>query len=284
MVVGNLSGDRLPQVTRIAEDPANIVIVIENAEPIDLLDFTSSLTAFAREHETHLRAERPGIDVEETRLLLVDIQKGSILLQLLPALAPIVSTVEYTNTAVSFVKHMKGLYDLLRVPGGRVPDASTQQLKNMTDSIHAIAQDSDGKVTVQARYSNGPVLVEFVVKKEEARQIEQNAIAQRRELTDRTGSQHERVIMRLFQSSIDNLKVGKRTTEKGIVERIDQVPRALVYASDLAGQRIKDEITRPEGNPYEKLFVVDLDVETVGGKPKVYRILKVHDVLEADEE
>ena len=89
--------------------------------------------------------------------------------------------------------------------------------------------------------------------------------------------------MTLHQSSVEGLKIGKKTSEKGIVERIDQVPRTLIYASDLAGQRIKDEILKPDGNPFQKGFIVDLDVETVGGRPKVYRVIAVHEVIDLDE-
>jgi hypothetical protein len=90
--------------------------------------------------------------------------------------------------------------------------------------------------------------------------------------------------MRLHQSSLADARVGKRTSEKGIIERIDTTPRSLVYISELAGQRIKEEIIRPGGNPYGKGFIVDVDVETLGGRPKVYRILEVHDVIELDDD
>lgn len=89
--------------------------------------------------------------------------------------------------------------------------------------------------------------------------------------------------MRLHQSSVDGLKVGKRTSEKGIVERIDMIARPLIYVSELAGQRIKSEILKPDGNPYQKAFLVDVDMETINGRPRAYRILEVHDVLDLDE-
>ena len=77
--------------------------------------------------------------------------------------------------------------------------------------------------------------------------------------------------------------VGALLNRQKFVERIDQVPRTLIYASDLAGQRIKDEILKPDGNPFQKGFIVDLDVETVGGRPKVYRVIAVHEVIDLDE-
>lgn len=281
-------GDRIGSRPRgpydAASDAAFIEIVIKNEDPIDLLDFTASLTGVAREHEARIRSLRPGIDVDETRLLITEIRKGSIILELLPTLAPFVSSVEITNTAFEFVTHMKRVFSQLREPGGRAEEATTQQLKNMGDTVHAILKDNNGEMAIAARYQNGDILQEIVVTKQDARFINENVKAQRKELEDRSSTVLKKVLMRLHQSSVESLKVGKRTTEKGIVEHIDPTPRALVYVSDLAGQRIKDEILKPEGNPFQKGFVVDLDVETVAGKPRVYRILEVHDIIDLEDD
>ncbi|RWR31336.1 hypothetical protein D2T31_04880 [Sinirhodobacter populi] len=284
MSAGTLSGDRLPQTIMVAEGTPRIVIEIRNKDPIDLLDFSAQLTGIAREHEARMRADHPGIDVDETRLLVVDVRKGSIIMELLPVLAPIVATVDYANTVIDFVKHMQAGLSALIPSGGRLENATTQQLKNFGDTVHAIAQDSDGQLHIAARHQNGDVIQEFVVSRSDAKAIEVNATAQRKELQRPGQNIYHRVLMRLHQSSVEDLKVGKRTSEKGIVERIDDVPRTLIYASDLAGQRIKDEILKPDGNPFQKGFIVDLDVETVGGRPKLYRIMEVHDVIDLEEE
>ncbi|WP_395543403.1 hypothetical protein [Neotabrizicola sp. sgz301269] len=261
-----------------------IVVVIENSDPIDLLDFTSSLTGLAREHEARLRAERPGIEPDETRLLIVEVRKGSIVLEMLPALAPIISTMEYTNTAANFVQHLAALVNPLRKQGGRLEDPTTAQLRNLNETVQSVVRDSDGALRVQARFKNGKVLQELIIEKEDAKVIEANVLEQRREIEAGKSVGYPRVLMRLHQSSVEDVRVGKKTSEKGIVESIDMVPRVLIYASDLAGQRIKDEIMKPDGNPFQKGFVIDLDVETVGGKPRVYRVLNVHDVVDLEDD
>lgn len=261
-----------------------IVVVIENSDPIDLLDFTASLTGLAREHEARVRSQRPGVDFDETRLLIVEVRKGSIVLEMLPALAPIIATMEYSNTAVDFVKHLARLVKPLRIPGGRLEDPTTAQLKNLNETVQSVVRDTDGRLKVEARYKNGRVLQELIIEKEDAVVIEANVVEQRREIEMSKSVPYPRVLMRLHQSSVEDLRVGKRTSEKGIVESIDLIPRTLIYASDLAGQRIKEEIVKPDGNPYQKGFVIDLDVETVGGKPRVYRVIDVHDIIDLDDE
>lgn len=274
----------LPQVHKMGDDVAHIEVVIRNSDPIDLLDFTASLTAIAREHESRIRSSVPRVDVDQTRLLIVDVRKGSIILELLPILAPIISTAEVTNTAVEFVGHMKAVLGQLKVPGGRAEHATTAQLKNMNDTVQTVANDSRGEMSIAARYQNGDVIQELIITKNDARIISENATSQRREIEAKGSNVLNRVLMRLHQSSVDDLKVGRKTSEKGIVERVDLKPRPLIYASDLAGQRLKDEIQKEEGNPFQKGFVVDLDVETVGGKPRAYRVLAVHDVIDLDDD
>ncbi|WP_147405468.1 hypothetical protein [Cereibacter sphaeroides] len=156
-------------------------------------------------------------------------------------------------------------------------------MKNLGDAVQSIVKDSSGQLNVRARYRNGEILQELVISRDEARTIAENAAAQRKEIEDKGSSPLKKVLMRLHQSSVEDLKVGKRTSEKGIVERIDMVPRTLVYVSDLAGQRIKEEILKSEGNPFQKGFIVDLDVETVAGKPRLYRILEVHEIVDLED-
>jgi hypothetical protein len=231
-----------------------------------------------------MRADRPSIHIDETRLLVIEVRKGSIVLELLPALAPIVATVEYANTVIDFVKHMASGLDKLRQPKGRLEDPTTQQLKNMGEVVQSVAKDSNGSLTIAAKYSNGDVVQEYVVRQTDARNISQNASAQLKEISDKGSHAMYKVLMHLHQSSVEDLKVGKRTSEKGIVEAVDMTPRALIYASDLAGQQIKEVILEPGGNPYQKAFVIDMDVETVNGRPRAYRVLEVHQVLDLDED
>lgn len=262
---------------------ATIVVEIKNSQPIDLLEFTASLTALAREHESTLKDGRPDVPVEETRLLVIDIRKGSIILELLPALAPFVANAEVINTSVDFVRNLASAINVLKLPNGRLEAPKAQRLKNMQDAVQAIVRDSAGSMKIEARHQDGEVLQELIITKIEAEAVAENAATQRREIEQRSGLRYDKVLMRLHQSSVENVKVGKRTSEKGIIEQVDGSPHSLVYVSDHAGRIIKSEILAPAGNTYQKGFIVDVDVETVSGRPKVYRILDVHEVIDLDE-
>ena len=48
----------------------------------------------------------------------------------------------------------------------------------------------------------------------------------------------------------------------------------LIYASDLAEQRIKHEIREADDNLFKKGFIVDVNVETMGGRSVAYRVMR----------
>jgi hypothetical protein len=196
---------------------------------------------------------------------------------------PIINEYDKIKPVIDFIKNLKFAFDLLKIPGGRIPDCSTARLKNLNDMVAAVANDSSGALRIAARHKEKGVLQEIVVERDEARVIQSNILLQKKELIDPNSMKYEGVLMYLYQSSVDNAKIGKKGSEKGVVERVDNVPRPIIYASDDAASRIKAEIFRPDGNPYKKLFVVNVDVEFVSGVPKAYRILNVSDVLDMDD-
>lgn len=267
----------------IMDDATRVEIVISNADPIELLDFTASLIGIAREYQTAVQLNNPDVRIEETKLIIVEIRKGSTILELVPLLQPLISEYDKLKPVLDFLKDIKWGLDLLKVPGGRLPDPTTSRLKNLNDMVAAVAKDREGSLKIAALHKEKGVLQQVVIQRDDARNVQSNAAAQRREIEDRSAVEYPAVLMRLHQSSISEATVGKRTSEKGVIERVDDVPRPLIYASNLAAQAIKNEILRPDGNPYKRLFVVDVDVETVAGTPKAYRVRQVIDIIDGED-
>jgi len=69
-----------------------------------------------------------------------------------------------------------------------------------------------------------------------------------------------------------------------MVEAISDRELPLVYASDLAEQRMKHEITEADENIFKKGFMVDVNVETKGGRPVAYRVTNLHQVIDLPED
>ena len=75
---------------------------------------------------------------------------------------------------------------------------------------------------------------------------------QRVEIEHRSQADHERVLMTFTQSNVKDSKIGSRTGERVVIEAISERDLPLVYASDLAEQRIKHEIREADENVFKK--------------------------------
>jgi hypothetical protein len=82
------------------------------------------------------------------------------------------------------------------------------------------------------------------------------------------------------QSNIKDTATGKRTGERVKIGDISPRDMPLIYASDLAEQRIKHEVREADENVYKKRFVVDVNVQLVNDKPAAYRVTDVHQVID----
>ena len=64
-----------------------------------------------------------------------------------------------------------------------------------------------------------------------------------------------------------------RSGDRGIIESISKAPVKLLFSSEDIKKGILDS---PE-NPFQRVFVVDVDVKTVDGKPALYKVLALKD-------
>jgi len=68
----------------------------------------------------------------------------------------------------------------------------------------------------------------------------------------------------------------KKQGDKGIITDISNKPVKLIFASDEA----KKAVLEREDNPFKCLFLVDLEVISHEGKPKVYKIYSVKEAID----
>ncbi|TVP72945.1 MAG: hypothetical protein EA339_04745, partial [Rhodobacteraceae bacterium] len=115
----------------------------------------------------------------------------------------------------------------------------------------------------------------------EAKQAVYEIEGQFREIAAVTDFDHENKLLTFYQS---NRKDSGKTGEKGVIEDISAKPLAVVYASDLARERIKGEMLDGERNIYKLGFFVDVNVATRAGQPVAYRIKAVRDVIELPDD
>ena len=161
------------------------------------------------------------------------------------------------------------------------------ELATLANATQAIATDPDASSTLKAvrfRDNKREVEAEFVFNTEDAVKAQKTIDAEYRELERAKHAEYERVLLVFTRSDVGSVILGKKSGERVRIEEISPRPLALMYASDLAEQRIKHEIREGEDNIYKKGFVVDVNVRLVNGKPSVYAVTQVHEIIELPDD
>jgi hypothetical protein len=71
--------------------------------------------------------------------------------------------------------------------------------------------------------------------------------------------------------------VKAKTGDQGVIEAIDGRPRKVIFNTEEAKQQML------EGAIFQQVYIVDVEVATINGRPAVYKILQVHEVFPKDD-
>lgn len=272
---------------------AQIILSIRTKNPIELGDFVSEFTSVASQYDKFIREKHPDLS-PEARIFVKQIKRGSIIAELLPfaplamfGASEVVSSLEQINAVNEFVRTYGSKLKAYFKKGGEVEDASRSDLKDFMGSLAAIANDPDGSASLEAAvFEDGKRKIKAAVKftsRDATRAVEQIE-QQRRKLERKDSADFPRMLMVFRQANVKDSIVGKRTGEWVIVESISDKELPLIYASDLAEQRIKHEIREADDNLFKKGFVVDVNVQTRAGRPVGYRVTNLHQVIDLPDD
>lgn len=260
---------------------------LEVDQPVELGEFVGAFTAMAAEFDRYAKENAPGVDPGAT-LFVKEVRAGSIEADLIPWVigGGLITAAASAVTVFDFVEKYGGKLKQYLKPGGRVPEATKADLKHFHDQVAAIAKEPGSNIEVAAiEIVEGKRIVRsaFRFNSGQAAEITNRIEEHQAEITHRETSDHPRVSMVFTRTDTGKAATGKRSGEKVRIEAISPKPRPLIYASDLAEQRIKHEIRDGEDNVYKKVFIVDVNVETLKEKPFAYRVTHVHQVIDAEE-
>lgn len=266
-----------------------LTLTIDTKKPIELDAFVGAFTSLAEEFRRELRSGHPDADADAT-IYVKEVRKGSYEADLLPIIA----------TAAPFIAHMDSLLiveqfvaawgrKIRALVSGDLGDwrPNKSELATLANATQAIATDPDASSTLKAvrfRDNKREVEAEFVFNTEDAVKAQKTIDAEYRELERAKHAEYERVLLVFTRSDVGSVILGKKSGERVRIEEISPRPLALMYASDLAEQRIKHEIREGEDNIYKKGFVVDVNVRLVNGKPSVYAVTQVHEIIELPDD
>lgn len=295
MLLANASNDGIPSgdnqerhtyAQAMARGEPHLILELDTKEPMELGAFVGAFTSLASEFERYVKRSHPGLP-GEADLYVQQVRPGSVIVEMLPWLsiaAPFISEMEKALIVEKFVRvwgnRFRALLGKLNTKEG--PETRSE-LKDWADAVAAIARDPKASSTLKAAVFEGrkkTTRAAFTFTTPEARTVQLKIENRQKQLEKKEHADHSRALMRFTRSDIGDVNVGKPSGERVVIEEISDKPLALIYASDLAEQRIKHEIRDADENVFKKGFVVCVNVRSSGGKPVAYAVTDVHQVID----
>ena len=257
-------------------DPVKLTVEIKNVHPIELTDLTQSLLAFADEYKRHIARSEESMLAEGVRLYVKEMRSGSIIADLV-AMAPYaLPFVENSNHIFEFLGYLKTAYGYLLGESSDKPPLERNNYENLTNILEPVAKDNGSQMNIGAIHvTTGPITVNINSMKANA--IQNAAKREMDVLKAPTTGMREKVLLYWYQARNDPKS---KTGDKAIIESLHKGPVKALFVNE----SIKAKILSASENPFTMAYVVDVAVETIRGKPALYRILEMHDVFERSEE
>lgn len=266
------------------DERGHIILKIDTEKPIETDHFIGAVHSIKNQYEKYISEHYPNLQ-EPPKFLISEVRKGSLIVDFLPTIYPLVEHVQHIQIIDDFLCTWQERIKTYLKNGGRDSTAKKSDIKDILDSVEAICENPNTKQELKGiTYKNGKEDVHFEMSfsSQEAKKIHTEASEHLKELETKTNTPHEKVAMFFERSCKSDSVLGKRSGEKVTIEDISSDSKPLIYSSELAESKIKHELRNAEDNPYKKAFIVDVVTETRNGKIWGYKVTNLHEIINTD--
>lgn len=260
-------------------DDSVLRIEFKNTKPTELVDLTISFTALAESFKDYANAFTADPHPDNLRLYVREIKSGSVIADLIALAQQAQWIMEHADVFTGFVTHTSDLVNFFlgkdRETAIPAPPPTQRQAKQIAQIVEPVAKDFGSQLNFNVM--DGAVV--NIYQNFHISGIEANAI--QNSVSRFLGPQ-----LPSTQISGDHLMVLEqvkndafaKSGDRGIIEAIYPKPVKLQFSSKEAKRRVLDL----HQNPFDCIFLVRVEVRSVGGRPALYRILEVSDVIERE--
>lgn len=253
-----------------------LIISIENRQPVELIDLTKSLIAFGSQFNLYASEHGESKIEKEAKLYVKEIRTGSVILELIEySPIAIIPFMENANTVLGFAKHITAIFKGI-LKNDKEAIANKAELKDVNQIVNPIAKDSGSQMNISTTV-NGNLQLHLHISSLEANAV-QNIVSKnllQMKLPQLDDDTKEKVLLSFWQARSDSKsEVGN----KGVIDELERKPVNIVFASD----ELKHKMLYDDINPLKSAYVVDVKVQTVGGKIAAYKIVNMHESFELD--
>ncbi|WII95959.1 hypothetical protein LU276_03865 [Moraxella haemolytica] len=244
------------QITQ--DTPQELIIHIQNHEPIELKDFATSMNALACEYEQKHKGE--------VKLLIKEIRQGSIIATLITAGVAVLPFAEHANTILDFGNHLMNILSYLKGDkASSQPPLTQQSLTNIHKFVEPVAKD--GGSIVQVEGNNNMIIINSA----EAKEIQRNAQLELSRLNAPMTGTHKKALLYFNQTRADN----KHGGDKGVIEAISPKEVKVIFDTP----ELKNRIIRESDKVYDNAYIVDVNVQTIKDKPALYTVMDFYEIV-----
>jgi hypothetical protein len=258
-------------------------IKINNENPVSLKDLSMSLLSFNHQFHKFVESETDRENEIGTELLIKEVRKGSIIIELVSQAAPIVPLLWNGGTLSQWSNVVQGVCGWLLGKVDKPPRELTKQdLQEWNKFVEPVAKDHGSQMNINVS-DGGTVINNFTINSTEANAI-QNEISKKIEQLDEPEDHiHRRKVMYWYQAKFDP---HSETGNRAIIDDLSKKSMKVIFENNA----VKDEMLHPpehfKKQWHELAYVVDVEVETVRGIPKMYKVLNYYPeyTFDPDEE
>lgn len=260
----------------------SLQIHIENAHPIELINFTKSLSAISNQFSTFSAKNGDTKELKDAKLYVKQVKEGSIVIELIEfastGLLPIMA--ENADMILSFFKYIKEIYDYFLKGEGEKPTLTVQDCKELMSIVETPANDFGSKMSLSV-VNNGDGVINntFVITNTDANAI-QNHLKRESDIIkipSESDNTYDKQLMTLYQARSD---MNSKSGNKAIIDTLSEKPLNVVFESE----DIKEKMLNSNNfNPLKTGYLVDVVIQTVRGVPCAYKIINLHDMFSLEE-
>jgi hypothetical protein len=256
-----------------------LTIEIQNRRPIELLDLTESFLSLGDEYKRFVAANPDMVGAQNVRLYIKEIRAGSVVADLVALVGVGVPValpyIENANNILDFAKYLKGAYGYFSGKEEEKPQLHPTEYTNLSKIIEPVAKDNGSQINITAT-DGGTVNITFNLNSTEANAAQNNLRREIEQFREPETKVHNQVLLYWYRASRDT---DKQVGDRAIIESISPNPVKTVFDED----KTKAEMILSDPNPFLSAYIVDVFVDTIRGKPALYKIIRLHDRIEKPE-
>ena len=256
------------------ENKFKLEYVIEYDKPIAVSEFTNALNSFSNQYEKFLQ-DKYGSERPSAELYVQEIRKGSIVTTLVEYSAILLPFLGDINTVFEFGSYIKSSYDYL-LSGKKEIDNESLDVKDLNNLLKIIepGTHTNNNIYIQIKGNdNKIVLAPLSANETESRAIRDRIKEDKKELSQKEKSIEYKQALFLEQIKRD---LDSKKGNKGVIKELNEHSLNLIWAND--EEKIK--MLNCDDNPLKMIFIVDVEIVEVNYETKLYKIMKLHEILE----